>query len=552
MKSVYFNIQIEKVLFAITLACAILLSACSESTDSQSTSNPDSYLQQGQAYLEQHQFKAAFSAANLAIKADPNRLEGYLILTKINEQSGQPQQSIKLLDAFTGVKNTEYYFALLDAYQKSGKLISAQNLINEQEKTLQEQPERFKMAQAQQLLYKNQFPQAKIAFQELLENPLYKIDCMLALANIELRLDNSDNIEAVFKIIDEVIELDPKNIDAIYLKSTLYISMNDLDNAEELLSQALIILPTADVFTNQRIQIIQTLANVLTQQGRSAEAMIYTRILSDEFPEAESLSLQYTRALESYKNQQFTEAKALLTDILDSNPSDKKSATLLGLILYNEGDLKNADKYLSDVVDPEISPLKLTELYATSQLQQNKSDNVLALLEYVPEANRNVDTWVLYGRAAIQQKEFSKAKIALDKAIALAPNSVQVALLADYYYTNLPEPQPEMAAQAISAGLAANPENLTLQILHIRKLLRLNNKQAADNYVASLKKTYTGNINTQLIVANYYTYQQKLDKAEQIIENILAVEKNNIQAMYSRAKINEIKQNWQQSIANYK
>lgn len=549
MKAVYFNIKIEKVLFAITLASILLLSACSESVDSQTSSNSDSYLQQGQAYLDMQQFKAAFNAANHVIELDSNKLEAYLILAKINEQIGQPQQSIKLLEAFKGIKNTEYYFSLLNAYQLSGKLISAQKLINQQQKTLQEQPQRLQMAEAQQLLNKNKLQQAKVAFEQLLENPVHKVESMLALANIEARSDNS---EVALKIIDKIIALDPKNIDALFFKSIILFRIGDLANAETLLSQALIILPTADVFTAQRIQIIQSLVNVMTQQGRVAEAMIYTRILSDEFPGAESLLLQYTRALELFKSQQIAQAKALLFDILDSTPKHKKSASLLGLILYNEGDLKNAEKYLADVVDPELSPLKLTELYATTQLQQNKSDNVLALLEYIPEASRNADTWTLYARAAILQKEFSKAKMALNKVISLTPNSVHVALLKNFYYNNLPVPHPEMALQAVSAGLLSNPENQTLQILHIRQLLNLNKKVEADNYVANLVKTYPENTNTQLIVANYYIDQQKSDNAKQIIDNVLVLEKNNIQALYSSAKINELKKNWQHTLTNYK
>jgi tetratricopeptide (TPR) repeat protein len=549
MKTACFNIKIKDILSAITLTGAMLLSACSDSADSAISNDPAIHIQQGQAYLDMHQFKAAFNAASEAIKAAPANVDGYLILAAIHQQSGQPQNSIKVLEAFTGTKNAEYYFALLEAYQKSGKFISAQKMIDQQRVLLSTQAPRLQLAIAQQLFYNSQLAQAKTAFNELLKNSDFKIDSKLALAKIEAASGNADG---AINIIDEIIELDATNTESIFLKSLIYINMGELDKAEKSLSLALTTLPSADIFTTQRIQIIQSLANVLTQQGRVAEAMIYTHILSDEFPGTESLSLQYTRALELFENQQFAAAKKLLFEILDSTPGHKKSATLLGLILYKEGDPKNAGKYLADVIDPEISPLKLTELYVATQLQQNKSEEVLALLEYVPEASRNAETWILYASAAIQQKEFSKAKTALDKAASLAPNSVGVALLENFYYNNLPDPQPEMALQSVSAALAANPENQKLQILHIRQLLSLNKKIEVNNYVASLEKTYSESTDTQLIVANYYIYQGKLDAAEKILKNILALENNNIQALYSVAKIDIINKNWQLTLTDYK
>ncbi|MFT6925955.1 MAG: tetratricopeptide (TPR) repeat protein [Psychromonas sp.] len=549
MKLNGFNLKIEKTLTISMLAATILLSACGDSKEAQKSTNNSAYLAQGQSYLDAHQFKAAFNAANDAIKIDPTSIDGYLILAKINKESGQPLESVKLLESFTGIKDAEYYFALLDAYLESGKVISAQSLIEQQEEILQTQPQRLQFVKAQQLLYSNNLQQAKIAFTASLQNPDYKIESMLALAKIEAV---SDNYTAALNGIDEIIKLEPRNTDAIFLKSMIYIKKGDLANAEKSLSEALAVIPSSDVFTSQRVQIIQNLANVLTQQGRGSEALIYTRILSEEFPGAESVSIQYTRALELFENQQFSTAKEMLLEILDNSPGHKKSATLLALIFYNEGNPESAGKYLEGFIDPEISPIKLTELYIATQLQQNKSEEVLNLLEYIPEKSRNVDTWVLYSNAAIQQKEFTKAKMALDKAKSLAPQSIQVALTESFYYNSLPEPQAEKALASIYAALFSHPENNKLQMLYIRQLLTYKRFTEADQYVDNLKSMYSGNTDTQLIVANYYIHQKKSVEARKIIEKILALENNNLQALYSLVKINQIEKNWLATLDNYK
>ncbi|MGC3833443.1 tetratricopeptide repeat protein [Moritella viscosa] len=135
--------------------------------------------------------------------------------------------------------------------------------------------------------------------------------------------------------------------------------------------------------------------------------------------------------------------------------------------------------------------------------------------------------------------------------MSLSPQAERVALLAFLYYSNLPEPQPEMALQSLSSSLISNPESPKLQALYIRQLLALNKTTQVDNYVASLEETYSKNTNTQLIVASYYVYQQRLHKAIQIIENILISENDNIQALYTMAKINDINRDWQLSLNNY-
>jgi Tfp pilus assembly protein PilF len=549
MKHTILNIQVKKALTTLLLSSAIVISGCGEAEPKVETINITPYIQQAQSYLQTNQFKPAMSAATDAIKADPTRIEGYLALAKVYEELGRPQQNIGLLEVYKGIANSEYYFTLLNAYQTSGKLVSSQKLIDEHKSLLHEQPQRLQFAEAQQLLYKNQLTQAKKAFEALMNTSDYKVDSMLALAKIEA---TNDNMDGAMSMLNNILEIDAQNTEALFFESAIYLKQGDLENTEKLLTKALSSLPTTDIFTTQRIQIIQSLSNVLTQQGRSAEAMIYTRILAEEFPAAEPITIQYNRAVELFENQQFSAAKDALFEILDNAPQYKKASTLLGLIYYKEGDPKNAEKYLSDIVDPEVSPLKLTELYIATQLQQNKTDNVLPLLKYIPEENRNVDTWVLYGNAALQEKNFTDAKMALDKAYALDPTSTKVILLENFYYNTLPEPQPEIALKALSKALTSDPSNPMIQNLYIRQLLRLEQKTQADDYVEKLRKNETNNNETQLIIANYYIYEQKIDSAKEIIEKVLNADSNNLQALSTLAKINNLNKDWSASLDSYK
>lgn len=178
MKITLIKIKATKVLALVAIS-AVLLTACGEPEKSQTSNNPDAYIKQGQAYLAMHQYKAAFSAANDAIKISPDKVESYLILAAIHQQSGRPQESIKSLEKFTGIKNAEYYYALIDAYQESQKLLSAQKVIEQQHDLLSIQPQRLQFVNAQQLLYKNQLSEAETEFNSLVNSPEYQIPSML-------------------------------------------------------------------------------------------------------------------------------------------------------------------------------------------------------------------------------------------------------------------------------------------------------------------------------------------------------------------------------------
>ncbi|WP_019613724.1 tetratricopeptide repeat protein [Psychromonas ossibalaenae] len=548
MKATYCSDKIRIVLSIIILICAALLSGCNESPDSQK-GNLAMYVQQGKSYLQQHQFQAAFTAANKAVKANPDKVDGYLILAATYQKSGQAEQSIKVLESYSGVKESEYYFSLLTAYQKSGKLTSSKKIINGHQQLLAVEPQRFAFAQAQQWLYSNKLQEALQAFNQLVKDPDYEIDSMLGIARIEAVSQNHDG---ALKILDDIIELAPTNSEALILKSRVYIDKGDYINAEQTLSLALSALPSADIFTPDRIEILQRLTDVLTLQGRSAEAMIYSRILAEEFPGAESVRQQYTVALELFKKNQLTEAKKVLQEIIETAPSHKKSNTLLGLILYSEGDINNAEKHLSDVVDPETSATKLTELYAVAQLKLNKSDDVLALLENMPKEQYNNDTWALYVTAAIKEKQFEKAETALNQARKLHPDAAQLILLQALYYNRLTTPQPEKALQTLSAALQASPADPKLQTAYIKQLLILKRTSDTDNYVKQLALSYKNSTETQLIVASYRIHQKNFSDAEQILNKIRTAEAGNIQALYSLSYIYQIQQKWQLNLLNFK
>lgn len=549
MKVTYFRSKANAFLsiLIITIACLSLLSACNKPAKEQ-LKNPQQHITQGEAYLTQMQFKAAYREANSAINIDPDELAGYLILAKIYKQFGQHKKTIKMLQNFNGDKNDLYYFALLSAYQESAKFHSANKLLTTHSDLLKKQPLKLQYVQAKQWLYNNELSKAQKAFNKLKTEPQYELKSLLELARIEFL---TQNLQQAFEILAQIDEISPNNSDSLLLKSQIYIEAKQFEKAERALTFALNSLPFADTFSAQKVNVLQHLVNVLTIQGRSAEAMIYSRILSEEFPTAESSKQMYSKAVKAFKNGQMEQAKTLLLTILEEVPNHSKAATLLGLIYSNQGDTVNSEKYLSEVIDPELSATKLTDLYALTQLKLNKSSDVLRLLEDMPKEQYNNDTWALYITATLKEKKLKKTKIALDKALKLSPDSTRLQLLQTLYYNSQIPPLYEKSLSSLAVSLQKKPQDKQLQIAYLKQLILLKRNKERDSYIDHLQTTYKDNSATQLIVANYFISQGELTKAELILDKIIVQEPANIHVLYALTKISSEQKNWPQTQLNY-
>jgi len=537
----------NKILTAILLGSSLFLTACNDNANS-TTASLTQHTQQGLSYLDQHQFKAAITAANNAITAYPEKIDGYLLLAKTYNQLGQISQSLAVLNSYDNDKDADYYFLLLDGYQKSNKLHSANKLLHSQSQLFQLQPERLALAKAQIFTKEHQLEQASALFFQLENSTNYRSDGLVGKARIQAL---SKDIAGAIITLDTVNELEGNNVESRLLQAYLYIEQGDLAKAETSLSTALSLIPSSDMFTPERINILQSLTEVLTLQGRSAEAMLYSRILAEEFPRSDSIKQQYEQASLLYDNNQLTEAKTVLEQILQHNPNYKKAATLLGVILYNLGDLQGAQQYFSNVIDPETNSAKLTQLYAITQLKLDRSADVLVMLENTISSETSAETLALYAIAAITAADFDKAKFAIDKITLLAPDSVPLALILSLYYTNQTPPQQQQSLVVLNQAIQLHPTNIQLQLSYIKQLLQLNLNSKADAYVLQLTTQANNNVQLINLIANYYLHQQQYPLATKQFNRILTLSESHQGALYGLAKIAQLNQHWQTALTAY-
>ncbi|WP_197481148.1 hypothetical protein, partial [Oleiphilus sp. HI0086] len=184
----------------------------------------------------------------------------------------------------------------------------------------------------------------------------------------------------------------------------------------------------------EKAVVLERLSYVLTRQGRSNEAYIYTKLLSEAFPGSNEVKEKYQLAVEKMQAGELDASKATLIEILNDYPSYKLATQLLGIISYLEGDNTAASKYLSESVDPEVANEMTRHIYAATNLKMNEPKKVLEILEPTIDRSKAPETLALYGLAAISDGQYKKGENALLKALSLDEKNIRVRLaLADYY-----------------------------------------------------------------------------------------------------------------------
>lgn len=533
---------------SFVLVSSLLIIGCDGESGAPNVAELTQYTQQGTTYLGQSQFKAAINSANNAITIYPDHIDGYLILAETYNKLGQSNQSIEVLNAYKGEKNANYYLLLLESYLLSNKAISANKLIEQHSDLLSQNDNQFKLLQAKLFLLENDTEQALLIFNKLQQTPTFKADGFIGGAQVFSALNNRK--EALL-LLDSALQVDQKNIEALILKGFLLMGQGEIEEAEKTLSFALTVIPSSDIFTPERISILKALTSILTSQGRSSEALLYSRILSDEFPTATTINEHYSSAQEYYKRKQTTLAKEELYKILKIDAKNKKASTMLGVILYTEGDINGAEKYLAGMIDPEVNSPQLTQIYAMTQLKLNQSNDVLAILDDIIEHEKRLDTLTLYSIAAISEKQFDKADIGIARIEKLFPNTPKLALLKSTYITAKTPDDQQKILDVLEESLNKNSLDLPLQTAYLKKLIEMKEIDKADQFINKEASNVANPVGTRLLIANYYLYRKQFSKAEEHFNAIIKISNNDMQAYYGLAQSKQIQQNWVAAFKEY-
>ena len=383
------------------LSCFVLLTlvACSDPDSSQANSM---HLERAAAYQTQGQYKAAIIEYKNAVKKSNGDLEVILQYAKMLNSLGHYDVALSLLEQQKGQKTEAYYVALVTTFIGMNKFLSAEAILRD---NLSSNSNEIKLLEADIQLGLDELKLAHELYDQILLNNKAENFALLGKAKILARKGEA-GARAAIDLLEKVEQQSEAYNKARILIAGIHLSQDNLESAEAILSNLLSSLPNTDIIVPDRALVLERLAYVLTRQGRTNEAYIYTKLLAEAFPGASEVQDKYKKAVEKYKAKELGEAKKILLAILDEFPSYKKAAQLLGIISYLQGENEQASKYLSESVDPEVANPMAKHIYAATNLKLNDPKKVLEILEPGIEKVTSAETLTLYGLAAISDGQY--------------------------------------------------------------------------------------------------------------------------------------------------
>ncbi len=517
----------------------LLLSACG---DNQSGgANIEDYLKVSRNYQDQGQFRAAIIEAQNAIQKAPDNSQGFKRLAQIYNELGAGKKASDLLLKLPQLEDPELVFVLHEAYLQQKKYQSANALLEQYPALEETHAEEYYVALAATQAGLDNSKAAAAAYQQALNIKPNSSTATLGLAKLDIQ---QGDLDAASSLLKEIAE-DDKNITASsLLKSDIAYARGKLNEAEENLNKALFTLKETDLPTPQRVNTLRKLIEVLTQQGRSNEAYIYSKSLAEANPLGHELNQKFQLAINKYKNGELEAAEELLLDIHKKSAGSAMSGQMLGMINYLQGDISAAEGLLSEHVDTETASTETRLLLASAQIRSNKPDQALQVLaQDAASSNAKAEVLAMYGLAALQTGDSNTGIDYIQAALKKKPDNTELRLALAQHYAAANKMS--KALTELRTAFEKKPEDTNIQAALIETLLATNALQEAQKVSKQIREDYA-QVSTSFSLAGHVAFaNDDLNSAQKYFAKAQKLDSKNISSLYGLAKIEFSRKRWQ-------
>ena len=519
--------------------------------------NVDRHLESGRTYYEQGQYNASMIEARSALQIDGSNEAANLLMSDIYLSLGMARQALQILQSIDS-DSYDYNLRLIDAMLAVGKYGTSLHLLRQSEGVFAGNEIESLLRVAEARIGLRDIESASLSYRKVLDLDASNIDATLGLIAIDATTGSLERADAGLLAL---LENHPEHLDTLILLANVYLRQGRFDEAESRLTDAISVLPSTDIFTQQRAGLLRVLIRLLAFQGNSAEALIYQNQLAAAFPNAEALQDRMAKVAELVENAEFESALTVLDEIELIAPGNESTGTLRGVIAFLQGDNQAAGELFKENVDPEIASSKTMQLFAANQFYLDQPHQVVALLRDKVKDTRNPETLALFGVAALAADATQEGVAALRKAIDLQPDNVRLSIiLASHLRIN----DPAQAVKELEAAYARRSDDLYLNLALMTELVELGDTERAADLVAITLSNEQQSFATQFLAARYYArvgqpqqainYYQKAsdynntdlrpllsitslltglgryDEAEEQVSNIIGLDKNSLEA----------------------
>lgn len=532
------------------LLLALCLSGCDDTGSSRqsATNSVASIIERADNYREQGQFRAGVIEVNKALQTDPDNTDALITLAKIQLHVGGARSAISTLESIDPppYSSPEYTLTLATAYMERGKFFSADEVLGKNEQLKETNPFRYHLLSASISMGLNDFERAEQALNKSLEyatdNTQQRIDVYREFIRLSMRQGMQDKAQTYIAKASEL----GKFPEILLQQGAIAYENRQLDAAEDYLSAALLELKNTDMITPLRAEVLRGLIQTLSISGRSSEALIYSKLLSDANPDASEKRAQINEALDLYKAGDLVAAEEQLLSVYTQSRNEF-SGRLLGLINAQQGDFSEADLFLTETVDPETATGRAVSILAETKLKLNQTQEALDILEArVTQEPNNPDLLTVYGLSLLNASEPEKAIINLKKAIELGVSKplLKLALAEAYFKTrNNDEAEKQLLETYSSNKSDPQIQSILSRFYMVSGQLDKAKQQAAAGLKAAPKLAFSHRLaGTVSLAAKEY------NNARRHFENALRINKNDVSAVLGLSQTDMITGNTDRAI----
>ncbi|WP_411816145.1 tetratricopeptide repeat protein [Hyphococcus sp. DH-69] len=368
----------------------------------------------------------------------------------------------------------------------------------------EEKAERY-AKEGTEFLEEGDLAKAYIQFQNALKNNEEHVPTLLGLAEIA---EQRQDFEAMFGFLQRAVRLDPTQIDAQIRLGKLYLISSDETSALEKAEKALELDPNSTDAKSLK-------AGILLKIGDNAGAVDLAR------------------------------------EVLAEDPKNAEAVTVVVTDLSVKGDREGALAELEKALElnPQVAMLQLLRIHTLKSLGRNEEAHsaYADLIELFPNqsAYRRV-----YANELITRKEFDAAREQMEAIVELNPDSLEAKL--DVIRIVKVAEGVDAAEAKLKSYIDAEPENTQLQFALADFYIGEGQQGKSDEQLKKLAESKDQDIafRAKNKVAASYLSKGEIDKAKPIIDEILAADDRNTEALIKLAALQIDNEEYDEAIVN--
>ncbi len=257
---------------------------------------------------------------------------------------------------------------------------------------------------------------------------------------------------------DSALAVFPRSEYALYGQAKRFLLLGQFQQAKERIQQALNIAPgyqqghllrgdialaasdLSEAEEAYKLVIANEPAKALTRMGLEANfGLLKTYVSQSNFDAAAGVADYlakvvpghvvpwYFKGLIAYQKKQYDVAEENLLRAIKILPTHKPSYLLLGAVNFAQGELEQADNYLSSYLASEPANVRARKLLAATRMRLSRPDLAMDVLgPLLGESSQDIQTLVMAGSASVRSGDFQIGTAYLKKAIESAPENAEV------------------------------------------------------------------------------------------------------------------------------